>query len=1114
MPPIFMRQVRIFLSSPGDLADERIKVRELLLGLARGPFVRGRVHIDVVSWDDQHGGATMDARFPPQHSVNRSLPTPAECDLTIVLLWSRLGTPIAETKADGSQYLSGTEWEFHSAIRANKPTLVYRSVRKMLIDVDDPEFNVKRVQKQRVDDFFARFTSVDGALTRSHSTYSSTDELLDLITQDFERFLAGVLGDEPAAGARGRPGHPALSTPLPAVALRPWPSPSFPQQPYPVLGPYEHPATFAGRDAEIDDLAALVAGSPLVLCVHAASGAGKSSLLLAGLGPRLRDQGRAVSVDRAPGDARLGQRLLRDLIEPSDAVEIPDDNAAYARQFAWWVDEVRRLSGNKPVFVLDQLDDVLRRHETRDRVLARLGVLMSATAERLPGAQTYGCKWVLCYRHEFHGEVRAWLRDVLAPARALAWDGLDGLPSHDLAGSQKSHDWPLPVIGQGGPGEQGERVSAEAFQRAIEQPLRLPGNGKQRYRYAFAPGGVERLAAAFAQARQAQPHAPLVPELQVVLAFLLKQARTTSAVSAEGADTVTIHVPPAEELEHFIGQALTDHLIRALEEALPRSRQTAEGRTRWTRALMALRHLTDGEGRRGEGVPEADLTKMIGNDGAQVLARLSGPDTRIVVLADRHCALSHDKLAEAVLDVARDEARRGNPLLDIQRIVSGKTALYRSDPKDPSALLVTHSQRKLLEANTDALLVGDDQTAWWNASKEFQARAKRQWTLRLAGGVIGLLLALSMAVLGYRYSQQTREESEVNRLRADRAELVGALSTADSARLASLAAQPDVGWDRIELDDEFVDGVNPEVIAGTWLGETDFSKIIDVIERSHPLLLRSRQLFGAMSFALEEVWLRAPNGSAVRTRASALHETVRNAFIRYHKERTALFEDPPADAVVDSLNPMVALPTGRFQMGAMDIGDDERPVHAVQLSGFSMQRHEVTNAEYLRFNPNHKFPAGEERHPVTTVSWYEAVAYAAWLGGTLPTEAQWEYAARGTGGRSYPWGDDPPNDQRAIFRVEETEPVGSRPAGRTSEGLDDMAGNVWEWCRDWVGAYPDTSTVDPPGPVRSLARARVVRGGSFFDIAYLLRAAIRHWKSPDDRDISVGFRVVSSRFRS
>ena len=151
-----VKTVRIFLSSPWDVAAERAQTRELLLGMARGPILREHVLIDVVSWDDPHGAATMDARLTPQQAVDRSLPTPAECDMTVVLLWNRMGTPLTETKADGTPYLSGAEWEVENAIAANKPVLVYRRTEKILLDPDDPDFDEKLTQKRRVEAFFER----------------------------------------------------------------------------------------------------------------------------------------------------------------------------------------------------------------------------------------------------------------------------------------------------------------------------------------------------------------------------------------------------------------------------------------------------------------------------------------------------------------------------------------------------------------------------------------------------------------------------------------------------------------------------------------------------------------------------------------------------------------------------------------------------------------------------------------------------------------------------------------------------------------------------------------------------------------------------------------------
>lgn len=173
------------------------------------------------------------------------------------------------------------------------------------------------------------------------------------------------------------------------------------------------------------------------------------------------------------------------------------------------------------------------------------------------------------------------------------------------------------------------------------------------------------------------------------------------------------------------------------------------------------------------------------------------------------------------------------------------------------------------------------------------------------------------------------------------------------------------------------------------------------------------------------------------------------------------------------------------------------------VGGFWMQEHEVTNAEYRRFDPAHTFPAGRERHPVVGVTWEEAMDYAASLGGTLPTELQWEYAASGTGSRTYPWGEAPPTCERAQFGDCEqrgTIEVGTRPGGATPEGIHDLAGNAWEWVRpNWF--------VRDRTPVNRASRR--MRGGSFRSQAFFLRAVNRsndfHRGFVGD---DVGFRVA------
>jgi formylglycine-generating enzyme required for sulfatase activity len=245
---------------------------------------------------------------------------------------------------------------------------------------------------------------------------------------------------------------------------------------------------------------------------------------------------------------------------------------------------------------------------------------------------------------------------------------------------------------------------------------------------------------------------------------------------------------------------------------------------------------------------------------------------------------------------------------------------------------------------------------------------------------------------------------------------------------------------------------------------------------------------------------------------------------------------------------------GTFWMGAQS-GDaakpgydqesygDEKPVHRVTLSDFLMDRYPVTVGQFRRFveagaegyldqrfwsadgwrwrkNAKRSEPdawADQSPHanrPVVRVSWYEAEAYCAWLSArsgrrvTLPTEAQWEYAARGEAGRKYPWSDAEPTDQHMNFgnRVGHPTPVGIYPLGATPEGVQDLSGNVLEWCQDWSDDYQNADQADPAGP--SGGTSRVLRGGGIDYNARRCRAAYRNNGHPGSDYGSVGFRGV------
>ena len=212
---------------------------------------------------------------------------------------------------------------------------------------------------------------------------------------------------------------------------------------------------------------------------------------------------------------------------------------------------------------------------------------------------------------------------------------------------------------------------------------------------------------------------------------------------------------------------------------------------------------------------------------------------------------------------------------------------------------------------------------------------------------------------------------------------------------------------------------------------------------------------------------------------------------------------------------MILIPAGEFLMGSdpqkdKDAGAAEQPQHTLYLPDYTIAKTPVTNAQYAEFvrdtgivaPPEHwrkgKPPPDELDHPVVSVSWHDAVAYCDWLAVRtgkpyhLPSEAEWEKAARGTDGRIYPWGDRwyPKWCNTAEGGVGDTTPVGAYSRGASPYGLLDMAGNVWEWClTKWAGNYEGYAEKERELQDVEGDAARVVRGGSFYDHRYDARCA-------------------------
>jgi formylglycine-generating enzyme required for sulfatase activity len=269
-------------------------------------------------------------------------------------------------------------------------------------------------------------------------------------------------------------------------------------------------------------------------------------------------------------------------------------------------------------------------------------------------------------------------------------------------------------------------------------------------------------------------------------------------------------------------------------------------------------------------------------------------------------------------------------------------------------------------------------------------------------------------------------------------------------------------------------------------------------------LLGSRVLFGAALSAVSDLGVRCPES---RGQAVELTRTLRERFVSVHPELTP----QPASQADESLNPRIRIEGGSFLMGSPPFvgDDDEHPQHRVQVGPFFIQQHEVTNEEYRRFDPSHSFPESQGRHPVVNITWYDALAYAVWTGGNLPTEAQWEYTARGRTSREYAWGDDPPGGRTQYYPgFGESAPVATHSDAATPEGVHDLAGNISEWCRDYYARYTVEAVIDPTGPLTG--QQRVVKGNSIYTPNVFAIAAAREPNYPNNPSANIGFRVVFS----
>ena len=400
------RQVRIFLSCPGDVAYERNRVLEVATELLAESSLQNRAMLDIASWDSPVMPVPLLADQTAQEAVSRKKLKPSECDIVIVVLWSRLDAALFDEcrKPDDRIYISRTEWDYEDAFKATpRPDiLVYRRTEKVLLDADDPDLQTKQAQREQVKQFFSRIQSVDASSQLNVKDYGTPSAFEERLKDDLRDLIKTIL-KRPSRASNSGAGIPSGT-----LMVQPWTG-----SPYPGLRSFasEEAGIFFGRGREVDALVArLREPARHFLTVVGASGTGKSSLVRAGLLPQLA--GGAIEDSRywpvlaftpgaSGGDPFLALASELKGMLPARAqrpqIEIAEALASGRRRFPTYIDTLLadRPAGAALVLFVDQLEELFSPKAEKHRLgfvelLAqaaadpRLRVLATLRADFLP----------------------------------------------------------------------------------------------------------------------------------------------------------------------------------------------------------------------------------------------------------------------------------------------------------------------------------------------------------------------------------------------------------------------------------------------------------------------------------------------------------------------------------------------------------------------------------------------------------------------------------------------------------------------------------------------------------------------------------------------------------
>lgn len=1020
--------VRIFLSSPGDVAEERKQARELIDGeLMKRPHLCGRGALQVIAWDDPAAQIPMLATETPQESVNAARPRPADCDIVIVILWSRLGTPLPDSilKPDGARYLSGTEWEYEDAVNSPRQpapkVLLYRRTEEPKIGLRDPLKKDKEEQFERVEAFFARFRNADGSLTGGVNEYAAAADFTPLLRQHLDEILhrllppAAVAGDSEARtlplvipaeyvawlqrtcadvsllGQEVQKGQaitlsqiyvPALTRPVatPEVAAR-GKARARPEaeekQAFPLLqrldgvSLYIVPARGKGRARPAADEKQAV---PLLqrldgesLYVPAPAGAGKSTFC-------------RWAVLQSIATAPIGH-----------AVPAPDEFAE---------PEPKSLRGQLPLLVplRDFGTDMDCGRGGRTWHRGDLEDALATWADRLDGLSA--------------GTVKAHIK---AGSAFLLLDGLDEVP---VSGTREGHAvFPRELLLSGLADALPEWLQAGNRILLTSRPYGLDEAGLHRLRLPQATleplprelqdlfvqrwfhtlGRPEKTEDLIATIRQREDLAPLVENPMLLTAL---------CVLHESGGRL-----PEDRYELY-KRIVNNVLFHRFHDEV-RQREPARARLE---AIALGMHVGDAESPRQS--PAAEISYLEVEQLLQAFAKVdsSYERGRVEPVAQRD-----ELLTRSGLLLPRESYRAAFYHLSVQEYLAAERILRLEDDLWP-------------------IFRDRSAVAEWRATLMFL----------FAGKIAGKSPRWGTDMLQRLLNEQERSAVEANPWPA------AFIAEALEMCLAKDYSVPEIlkeGFRRLALN-AIVDEVAVQArhALGLCLGR--------VGDPRFPSLRDTR------------AYVEVPAGT----------------YPYGNKGEKVEIEAP-------FLLGRYPVTNSQYRVFLEDGGYAKREYWS-EAGWAWLQKNGVTEPEYWhdrRWNgPN---------QPVVGVSFWEAEACCAWAGGRLPTEQEWEAAARGPDGLTYPWGNDWEdgicNSSEASLDVTST--VGLFPRARQRRfGIEDLVGNVWEWC----DSLYDADNKNCPDLL-------VLRGGSYLYGSWGLRASFRFGDVPDFRfDEGYGFRCV------